>query len=583
MRGTERVGEMAVIDGEATLTAPARFAPGHENVTINYQFRRGASLQGETVSLTIKDKDNATIFNTGVLGLGGDRSGTHEWDGRDTGGALVTPAKSPYTITLAVGTAITRTRTLEVKVQEIQLWNRTNTFVTDSIIMNTPDGNLDLAATVIIKDSNNVNRRIKTAVDVHFSFEEDANNTAGASSYEYSAGHRLGKKGDAAAIYWERDAGHHPDAAHTASDNGYQTTCRVKTLTADGGDQGKAFIKFKPSGVGGDKYKIWAMIIGEDSGVQGASGIRERVRAESHWLTVWRQVSFSNIYEMSGETHVSRNATRAIISPVYDPAFVDYRAGAASAIDGPHSVEYIGLWRDSATPQETWATVKAKLPAETPTADEIAKATYTGADPARTALIAGAKTAINNKAQAWASRIDNAFHAALGAWVRDAGIPANTLVAIKYYHPKYSPGAGDSITNEWDIEGTGVAPTWLGVNIFPDGSGGFFYPNRDPDTGWIARDANGASARTNHTLQAAWGGLSHGNGIVTAPKGNPDPEVQQVVRHEAGHATKSFFRREDFGPSLDHSASNAGIMYFETSGGTTFTEREKKILRGILP
>ncbi len=97
-------------------------------------------------------------------------------------------------------------------------------------------------------------------------------------------------------------------------------------------------------------------------------------------------------------------------------------------------------------------------------------------------------------------------------------------------------------------------------------SGGHFYTNLDPDREWIS-----------------WAGLSHGDGIVTVPKGNPVEEVKQVVRHEAGHATSSHFRRQEFGPSLDHSASNAGIMYYNTSGGTTFTEQEKKILRGIIP
>ncbi len=474
MRGTVRVGELAIIDGEATLTAPPRFAPGHENLNIQYEFRRGASLRDAPVSLTIKDKDNATVLDSGgVLQLAGDRAFTREWDGRDRAGQLITPAKSPYTITLAVGTAITRTAVVEVKVHQIQMWNRTNTFVTDSIIMNTPDGNLDVAATVVIKDSNNVNRRIKTAVNVHFSFEEDANNTASASSYQYSAGHRLGKKGDAAAIYWERDAGHHPDAAHTASDNGYRTTCRVKTLTADGGDQGKAFIKFKPSGVGGDKFRITAKVLAVDSGVVGAANARQDVTAQGPWLTVWRQVTFTNIYEMSGETQVSTNGTRAIISPVFDPASVDYRAGTATAIDRPHSVKYIGLWRDSATPQETWATVKAKLPDETPGADEIAKATYTGADPAQTALIAGAKAAINTKAQRWTTRIDTAFHAAMPRWISDAGIPHNSLVSIRYYHPKYSPRGGDSVTTEWNLGGAST-PAWLRVNAFPNGQRGPF-------------------------------------------------------------------------------------------------------------
>ena len=563
--GRVRVGEIVVVDGSATLNCPPRFAPGHENLNIEYEFRRGGRLQGATVSLTIKDKDNATVHHSGVLGLGPDRRATSPWDGRDTAGHLVTPARSPYTVTLAVGTAITRTARVEVKVHSINLWNRTNAFVTDSILMNNPDNTLDVAASVIIKDSNNVSRRIKTPVDVHFSFEEDANNTLKTASYQFSGTRRLGKKGDAAEVYWERNATHHPDAAHTNSDNSYRTTCRVKTISTDGGDQGKAFIKFKPSGVGGDKFRLTARVLAADSGAVGAGGARQEITAQSNWLTIWRQVTFSNIYEMSGETHISRNATRAIISPVYDPAFVDYRSGSATAIDATHSVKYIGLWRDSTTPQENWATVKAKTAAETPTADEIVKANYSGTEASKLTQRATARTAINNKAQAWTSRIDNAFHSAMPNWIRDAGIPNNSLVSIKYYHPKYSPGGGDAQTTEWNLGGAST-PAWLRVNAFPRSGGGHYYTNLDPDGQWVN-----------------WAGLSHGHGIITAPKGNPDAEVKQVVRHEAGHATSSYFRRQDFGPNLDHSASNAGIMYYTTAGGTTFTEREKKILRGIIP
>ena len=42
-------------------------------------------------------------------------------------------------------------------------------------------------------------------------------------------------------------------------------------------------------------------------------------------------------------------------------------------------------------------------------------------------------------------------------------------------------------------------------------------------------------------------------------------------------------KMEDFGASLDHSVSNAGIVYFDTTGGDNFTDREKKVLRGVIP
>jgi hypothetical protein len=153
----------------------------------------------------------------------------------------------------------------------------------------------------------------------------------------------------------------------------------------------------------------------------------------------------------------------------------------------------------------------------------------------------------------------------MAQWISDAGLPNNSLVSIKYYHPKYSHGGGEFQTNEWKLGGASV-PAWLRVSAFPKSGGGHYYTNLDPDGLWVN-----------------WGGLSHGNGRVSVPKGLSSATAKQVVRHEAGHATKYSFQRDDFGPSLDHSASNAGIMYFSTAGGTTFTEREQKILRGVVP
>ena len=150
-------------------------------------------------------------------------------------------------------------------------------------------------------------------------------------------------------------------------------------------------------------------------------------------------------------------------------------------------------------------------------------------------------------------------------WISDVGLPSNSLVAIQYYHPKFSHAGGDYATSEWKLGGASV-PAWLRVGAFQKSGGGHYYTNLDPDGLWVN-----------------WGGLSHGSGRVSVAKGNSNATTKQVVRHEAGHATKSFFKRDVFGPSLDHSVSNAGIMYYTTSGGTTFTTREKKILRGIVP
>jgi hypothetical protein len=149
----------------------------------------------------------------------------------------------------------------------------------------------------------------------------------------------------------------------------------------------------------------------------------------------------------------------------------------------------------------------------------------------------------------------------MSQWLVDAGIPANSIVGIKKYHPKYSI-TPDANTSQWDLYGAGT-PAWLRVTAF---SGN--YTNVDPDKIWV----NGGH----------WGGLSVGNGIFSVPD-YVAHVITKVVAHEAGHASKSFFKRDDFGSSLDHSTSNAGIMYFDTSGGNNFTDREKKILRGVIP
>lgn len=423
------------------------------------------------------------------------------------------------------------------------------------IYMNDPDHKVLVTALVTFKET--------TAADgldclpkVVFSFADPGNNnTAKADSYEYAPGKSLGKTADPAAVYWEGFAGY----AATSAD-AWHATAAVTTKPVPGkADQVEAKVWFKPSGVGGNDYAVTATVYRPD-------GTTEIAHGTAPAATIWRKVSFDKIYEMQGETHVSTNAATATISPVYVPAFVDYSAGARIELDATKSVKYIGLWTDAATPQQDWAVVQQKQADETPTAQEITEATYAGADPVAVAKRDAAQTQIIAKAQKWVTRIDGAFNTARNKWVTDAGIPANALVGIRYYHPKYSADGGDGPTGEWKCGGAST-PAWLRVTTF---SGN--YTNVDPDGSWVG---GGGS----------WVGLSHGNGIVTVPKRtNADAAIKQTVRHEAGHATRSFFKREVFGPSLDHSASNAGIMYKSSAlGGTTFSDREKKILRGIKP
>lgn len=533
------------------VAVPPNFAPSAETCKIDFELTRKTGRVGKKVKLTIKDKDGTTVFTTSTPELDGGDKGTFSWDGKGSGGKFVGPQQSPFAIKaeMVYDATVEDDSTVKVEVKEIAL---AVTAPDDKLMMNDPDLKVETIATVKIKKTDGTGVLTQVPVDVTFTFTDPAgDNTTKATSFVYQAPKALGKKDDAAAVLFAA----HPDSSSSSAD-GYKTQAKATTIVATGADLGKAKIYFKPSGVGGDDFKLKAAVL---------DGVKELAAAESNTLTVWRSVTFDKIYEMNGETHISVNGATAIISPVFVPAFVKYEAGAPIAIDAAKSVKYIGLWTSAAAPQQSWAAVQAKLPAETPTAAEIADAGYVGADAALVAKRVAARAAIIAKAQAWVDRIDTAFSTSMDQWVTDSGIPENALVAIKFYHPKYSNDGADFQTNEWKLGGR-ATPAWLRVGAYSNGTGGYYYTPLDPDALWIN-----------------WGGLSHGSGRVTAPKGNSASTVKQVVRHEAGHATSSFFKREDFGPSLDHSASQAGIMYETTDGGTTFTNREKKILRGILP
>lgn len=422
--------------------------------------------------------------------------------------------------------------------------------VDNNVIMNDPAAKVLVSATVTYKASCAADA-LDRLPEVCFTFGDGgASNTEKTASFQYSAKF-LGKRADANAVFWSAH-----DGFTTSSDNAYKANAKVEPKTTSGKLEAITKVWFLPSGVGGDKFRVKATIF-------KPGGTTQLTSKESAEFLVWRALRFDKIYEMQGETHVSTNATTAKISPVFDPAFVKYTAGARTQLAATYSVDYIGLWGGTATPQEAWATVQAKKPAEIPSASEIADATYAGTDVTKLAARATARTAILAKAQAWTDRIDAAFSAARDRWVADAGIPDNAIVAIRYYHPKYSDlPAGQ--THEWRLGGAST-PAWLRVGAFPKSGGGYNYSGLDPDHAW-----------------AGWAGLSHGNGRVTVPKGRPDAAITQTIRHEAGHATQSHFKRADFGPSLDHSASNAGIMYYSSAmGGTTFSPREQKVLRGI--
>lgn len=543
-----------VVDKIEITAVPTQFAPSAEKCTIKYKVDAPKLDPKDKGSIVIKDSDGTIIFKKEDLTLDASKESTYEWDGKTSSGTSVDISKAPVKIQLSVTGAPTVTSSVkDVKIDVHSIdFQIPSIDASNRVFMNNPIEKMDVTVVVKLKKSDGTAVVADIPLDVQFTFSDPgANNTAQASSYKYEATPKyLGKTGDANAVNWRA----HPDCTASSNDS-YKTSCTVKTITTSGSPKlGNAIISFLPTGVGGDDFKIKASVF-------SSGGTKVLLEKESTAFTVWREVNFSKIYEMQGTNHVSSNATTAIIAPYFSPANVKYVSGAVNALAATYSVNYIGLWKNAATPQASWATVKAKLPAETPAATEIAEANYAGADPALLAKCTTARNKIIAKAQAWVNRIDADRQTGMDTWQANAGIPNNSIVGIKKFHPKYSTTA-DTVTSEWNLYGAGT-PAWLRVTAF---SGN--YTNVDPDQIWV----NGGH----------WGGLSVGNGVFLVPD-YVAGVIVKVVCHEAGHASKSFFKRDDFGPSLDHSASNAGIMYFDTSGGNNFTDREKKILQGVVP
>ena len=157
-----------------------------------------------------------------------------------------------------------------------------------------------------------------------------------------------------------------------------------------------------------------------------------------------------------------------------------------------------------------------------------------------------ARVAITKKAQAWSERIGNAYEAGRTSWANT--IPANTIVAIKYYHPKYSKDAGAWQTSEWNNL------TWLKVTPPRVGS-------VSPDDYW----SNIA-------------GTSYESGKVSIAKGF-GASTPKITSHETGHATQYHFFREFFGVG-DHSPTNSISLMHPNGLGSSFSLIEQGKLKG---
>lgn len=521
------------VRGTLTCTVPVRFASGAEVLAVSYEIK---DLAGEVVTFRVESDRYPTkrIFEQ-ALGPVEKADGKHtfNWDGRSNApgpllNKFVGPAHSPYTIILEVQGGKRAVGNTAVQVGDIALTLKP---ADAKVTMNDPEAFREVEARVSLLDTAGQKKFGPASIEVRFTFADPGNdNATKAEGFVYSAGKSLGKRTDAAAVYFQASTNN----PATSSDS-FNKSADVETHTTPA-DGGKAQVRFKPSGVGGDDFKVSAAVLDADRKVTAPS-------ADSTVVTVQRKVVFTP-FEMAGQTHISTHGTVAKMSAFYTAAsFVEYSLGAVTAIAARFSVKYIGLWDHSTLSMRNWATHSAKTPTETPTAGETTDANG-AAGPAQVA----ARAAITAKANAWKDRLIADYNSGLDNWAPDAGVPANSMVAIEFEHPKYSAGApnGDSLTSEW------TAFPWLRITV--EGT------TLHPDRRWV----NGQ-------------GLSHNNRAYVIA-GMSAARTEVAIAHEAGHETRRQFKRKDFGAG-DHTAG-AGLMDpFGTQNA--FTAAELKILRGF--
>jgi len=400
-------------------------------------------------------------------------------------------------------------------------------------IMNDPAHKIIITAQVTYEESNSEDAIDSLPSSINFTFiDPGLSNTEKRNSYEYSTTNYLGKRNNPNSIFWEA----HPDHRATSADT-FKTKASAELKVSDGTAVSKIY--FKPSGVGGDDYKIKATLYASD----GTTVLKTN---ESKAFSIWRKVKLE-AYEMTGYNHITTHGSEGKMTTKYytNDTYVRYIRGTMTAITPTYRVKYIGLWNHTASAQRNWTTEQQKTTTETPTADEKTKA---NGPPGPDQIIA--RNAIHVKAEAWKNRILNNMMDGLRKWPTDASIPLNSIIALQYFHPKYdsqSPSS-DSNTSEWS-EYPWLTISYQGNSIHPDQR-------------W-----NKAQAFAYNTRVFILDGMSAAR-------------YEVAIAHEIGHVTKDQFKRDQFGAG-DHSATS-GLM--DTTGSrASFTNDEKKILRGVKP
>jgi hypothetical protein len=509
------------------------FAPGVEVLNIKYDIH---NLENDAVVLEIESsKAPGKILFQRELSADEKVSGDGKllsWDGKanegQKSGHWIGPEDSPYVVRLkAPSDGLEDEKQTRVQIYKIEIKIDAPKH---KIILNVPETKTLATSKVLIKKKAGGGTVTPIDMEVVFSFTPSAGNVSAGDSFAYNPPKTLGKSGDASAVYWEP----HKDHPSQTPDN-YNKTCKAAVITT-GTEQGKAKTWFKPSGVGGNKYKVKAQVFASD----GTTSLAHKETVE---VTIWRKIVLTP-YEMVGQPHITTHGTAAIMAGYYKPdTYVEYELGKTTTLPAANSVKYIGLWDHASSGQLDWAKHSAKTNAEIPTKDETTDA---NGPPGQKQT--DARKNVQAKANSWRDRLIKAYTAGMDDWAPDANVPINSIVAIEFEHPKYSMNApnADSVTNEW-----GAFP-WLRITV----EGRSIHPDRR----WV--NGLGVSRKKRAYIVA----------------GDSAASTEVTIAHEAGHETKNQFKRDVFGPDHDHSAA-AGLM---DAWGTrnAFTAREKEILRG---
>lgn len=519
------------------VSVDGHFAPGIESMKVAYNIVKLASRR-VVVRITSDSYPSSLLFER-ELTAAEKQDGAHTlaWNGHATAnagplaGLFINPAFSPYRCELVSG-SLSDARSFRVIVDSIQLTtgDANGRYIMDEPAIQT----FDVFATVLVRSIADTGVATPCPIKVAFTFiDPEPQNATDANSFVPPGGAALGKQGSTTERFWRRSIGW-----NATSDDSFKASAKVDVSTHAGTGQGKAKILFRPGGCGGDDYTLRAEVFAADE-------ITSLAVRTSPTLTVFRSVTF-RAFQMTGQTQLATHGSEAIMAKFFVPeTFVEYHLGEITTIAAKFSVAYIGLWDHTAQAMGDWDAIQAKTHHETPTALETNDA---NGPPGPQQVTARAK--IQAKVNAWRDRIVAAADGGINNWPLDAGVPTNAMVAAILDHPKLSAAApnDDAETAQWtDFPWLRIATARGSVH---------------PDTRW-------------HLAQSVTMGSR-----VYFMSGMSPARAERALAHEVGHASRSQFPREKFGPG-DHTDPGIRGLMDPTASRHAFTAAEIKILRGI--